>query len=78
MMSKVILVLDEMPESCSDCPCYDGDEELCNYMIVKTEFYLRPNWCPLRPVPEYKDVYHIDERSNYERGYNCCIDDILM
>ena len=86
-MSKAILVLDEMPYYCNNCPCFHDETEACQVDGV-LEFRVpydgksyknpRPDWCPLRPVPEYKDVYHIDDRSNYEHGYNCCIDDILM
>ena len=42
----------------------------------------KPDWCPLRPVPEKKEVcgkYPQPDKipASYKIGYNQCIDDIL-
>ena len=55
---KAILVID-MPERCSDCPCFRyGVDNYCavtgdtNYSHNNS----KPDWCPLTPVPKKIDV----------------------
>ena len=77
-MDKAVLVM-EMPKSCWQC-------NLHNYHFCDVEGYCiddymnvehRPSWCPLMSVPEYECIWHDDERSDYERGFNACLDEIL-
>lgn len=82
-MSKAILVID-MPEMCIDCDfsyarlgipyCYITEERL-------ESFRYKPNWCPLKPIPDKYDmsipVHDRDYTGDYEYGYNACIDEIL-
>ncbi len=92
-MSKAILVMD-MPSSCSKCDfCLEitenhhccqrvlGDNERCKRVDCDVEFYQyeKPDWCPLKPVPEKKDESDFDSDSDYFEalGYNACIDEIL-
>lgn len=59
----VVLILNEFPESCDKCPCYDIESDACqaekrlvpDECISRThEYYLsyrkvhRPDWCPLK------------------------------
>ena len=37
----------------------------------------RPDWCPLKPMPEHHLVWHDDERGDYDKGYNSCLDELL-
>lgn len=82
-MSKACLVMD-MPESCDVCDlredsgisCYCGipgiGENVDDYITC------RPDWCPLRPMPE-KDMksYFPDEwQDGYTSGWNACIEAI--
>lgn len=79
-MEKAILVMD-MPKNCAECRfstigCQDND--IC-YLNNK-EIYLdkKPNWCPLKTIPEKKDTdQFISSRIFEAAGYNECIDDIL-
>lgn len=64
-MSKAILLLDEMPVRCIDCPCmyvvknsHTSESDYCKATNDKG-FYLRienicerPKWCPLKPLPK--------------------------
>lgn len=79
-MAKAILVMD-MPESCNDCYamnmslsgrfCRAAEESL----PVKAE---RPDWCPLRELPEKKELYlSINNQKGYCDGWNACLDKIL-
>lgn len=66
-MSKVILVMDEMPNKCSDCRLTEfGYRRVCSACSEKTidgsgnvnvfpinlDAETKPNWCPLKEAPE--------------------------
>ena len=83
-MSKVVLVMD-MPNTCIDCPCHFADDSgmvRCGKedkeLLTDDIEAFKPNWCPLRDMPEkkkltYKDLFE----DNRVSGYNSCIDEIL-
>ena len=87
-MAKAVLVMD-MPESCPDCRFFESDWREC-YAISKrynrdvmTE-EAKPNWCPLRELPEKKDtiIYENDDWGTVnlktkDEGWNACLDEIL-
>ena len=87
--NKAILILDE-PIDCNECPLHDlssmkGDK-LCmahNMKWIETQNEgKKPEWCPLRPFPERKEVRYTDplfgEVENLTNiGYNKCLDEIL-
>ncbi len=88
-MSKSILMVDT-PENCKECDfCY---ERLCGNgrctrnkdsgNVVPDEG--KPNWCPLREVPEKKFYNECEvstrtheNKTYYIDGYNTAIDEIL-
>ena len=92
-MSKAILVMD-MPNGCDGCPicqgiATDGDfvcsirDKDGNEQGFYDGEYERPSYCPLRELPQKKEVL---KREQYEfggiglaftEGYNRCIDEIL-
>ena len=89
-MSKAILVLD-MPSSCGKCEfCLEitekhhccqrvsDDNEMCKRIDYDVEFYQyeKPNWCPLREVPQ-KKTHSLYSIGAWNSGYNACIDEIL-
>lgn len=83
-MSKAILVID-MPQTCKECQimfvddysywCPLADEHACMYNHVRDN--TKPDWCPLKELPEHELVWHNDNGSDYERGFNACLDMIL-
>lgn len=90
-MSKAIIVID-MPSSCSECEfCLEitenhhccqrvsDDNERCKRIDYEVEFYQyeKPEWCPLKPMPEEKQ--HAEEVLEVfiNTGYNACIDELL-
>lgn len=82
-MSKAILVLD-MPENCYECDFLDDDgdypmcritTEVCGYRFKTYENKM--NKCPLKELPEYQFEWYDDEKSDWERGYNACLNEIL-
>ena len=88
---KAILVID-MPEECLLCPCYCHSEEFDNeFCKVNLQAFMsaeerdnRPEWCPLKPMPQKKIL---DEElfmsGNFRliqarfTGWNDCIDEII-
>lgn len=89
-MSKAILVFD-MPNSCRECPCCICTEfdTYCGRTDMQLEYdfeqcaYVKPDWCPLRPVPEKHKELSIEEYEfgklglAFTQGFNSCIDEIL-
>lgn len=82
-MGKAVLVMD-MPSSCDMCDLI----KMVNggmYCGVKgcgqcAEDYIvcRPDWCPLRELPQKKELYlDINNKKGYCEGYNACIDELL-
>ena len=88
-MAKAVLVMD-MPESCFGCNfCHinsNGGEDRCQAFevsrVVNSETYEKPDWCPLRELPEKMKVcgkYPQPDRiaPSYKVGWNACLDEIL-
>ena len=85
-MSKAILVMD-MPDSCMGCNFLycdaENNSESCQAReksrIVDLEKEYKPDWCPLREMPEKKKTIGTEsetERIYMNRGWNDCIDAI--
>ena len=81
-MSKAVLVMN-MPESCFGCNFMycdeESDTETCQAMETARDIDLiedRPDWCPLRELPEKKELY-LSINKWYCVGFNDCLDDIL-
>lgn len=87
-MSKAALVID-MTETCIDCPCHFYDDNYGALMfecgVAKKEMHTddveayKPDWCPLRELPERKEVpleVISKEAEAYAEGFNDCLDAI--
>ncbi len=90
-MAKAVLVMD-MPERCDKCllllkiPQKDG-LALCparpkngqEEYNPKHEKSWRPDWCPLRELPERKkaDTDLLTMENGIVEGWNACLDEIL-
>lgn len=79
-MAKAILVMD-MPDYCNDCYAVHMSQngKFCRaakeHLQPKAE---RPDWCPLRELPEKKELYlSINNQKGHCDGWNACIDKIL-
>lgn len=84
-MDKAILVID-MPKCCNECPiCASYAESafsIREYWCTVSENtdvdpYDKPKWCPLKPAPEEQLIWFDDEGSDWERGYNNCLREIV-
>lgn len=87
-MEKLIIMIDT-PKSCSEC-CFQKGLTVYGYAcgIAKTmnkDTHSRPDWCPLRPLPEkmklagkYDQEYFQKggKMPSYKCGWNDCLDKI--
>ena len=86
-MNKAVLLMD-VPEKCFDCnlcvldmdgsiSCYYNKREICSNVGENNS---RPNWCPLRPLPDRKEItetYKWEDRlPSFKCGWNWCLDEI--
>ena len=86
-MKKAVLLMD-VPETCLDCnlcvldtdgsiSCYYNKREICSNVGENNS---RPNWCPLRPLPDRKEItetYKLEDRlPSFKCGWNWCLDEI--
>lgn len=78
-MSKAILVMD-MPSRCEDCQLIDSPYDLCilkGYDISNYRCESKPDWCPLREVPQKQEEQCGETIDEVAIGYNACIDEIM-
>lgn len=83
-MSKSVLVMDT-PEKCDDCNIRQINLAWCQVARKSTSHHpsgkpmderKRPDWCPLKPMPE-KPYYPPFHEESYVSGWNACIDAII-
>ena len=82
-MKKAILVID-MPSCCYKCFALDdnGDYPVCILTGEQRGYNFRSretkmDKCPLKPAPEEQERWYDDEKSDWERGYNNCVREIV-
>lgn len=84
-MSKGFIVVDNIPEMCGNCKmCFENeyyDQFECYFMPgenIKPDEEKRPDWCPIKPMPERRDEHKTCYNSDYYRaeGWNSCLDEI--
>lgn len=88
-MAKAVLVMD-MPEDYTMCKFWNSKDDEC-YATGVEELSLnseeaKPDWCPLRKLPErmevcgtYNAAYYAKggKMPSYKTGWNACLDEIL-
>ena len=90
---KAILILDEMPNNCYECPyciCNSEREFVCStffeYEIVTDEEWTKKRYskCPLKPLPQKRMPKDNGKQGLLKLieqccdiGYNSCLDEIL-
>lgn len=82
-MSKAVLVMDDMPECCADCYCgyFERDTKELNLVCGATgedaNNVGKPDWCPLRELPEKANHPDYCDNGRFDKGWNACLDEIL-
>ncbi len=84
-MEKGFVIIDEIPKKCDGCPFCNSSfgKIVCNHQIRKIkDINIRPNWCPIKPMPERKPERLTSEYEfgnlgkAFETGWNACIKQI--
>ena len=81
-MAKAVLVMD-MPECCVDCCCgyferYTKELNLvCGATGEDANNVGKPDWCPLRELPEKANHPDYCDNGRFDKGWNACLDKIL-
>lgn len=84
-MAKAVLVIDMPEQVCQKCTlCYEteDDEYLCYAIGKLVPDGERPDWCPLRELPERMEVCgtynaaYCAKGGSYTTGWNACLDAI--
>lgn len=81
-MPKAVLVMD-MPECCADCYCgyFERDTKELNLVCGATgedaNNVGKPDWCPLRELPEKANHPDYCDDGRFDKGWNACLDEIL-
>lgn len=82
-MAKAVLVMD-MPECCGEC-CFKDFRASGRLTCICTDKYMeleedmdkrRPDWCPLRELPERSDHPEHCDNGRFDAGWNGCLDAI--
>lgn len=86
-MKKAVLLMN-VTEKCLDCnlcvldmdgsiSCYYNKREICSNVGENNS---RPNWCPLKSLPDRKEItetYKWEDRlPSFKCGWNWCLDEI--
>lgn len=86
-MAKAVLIVNMPEQVCQKCTlCYETEDD--EYMCCAAGKLLpdgeKPDWCPLRELPEKKETVHSQEcytnsyfTDEMNAGWNACIDEIL-
>lgn len=78
-MAKAVLVMDN-PEDCTMCKFWNSKDDEC-YATGVEELSLnseeaKPDWCPLRELPEKSDHPEHCDNGRFDAGWNGCLDAI--
>ena len=81
-MAKGIIVVD-VPETCGDCACCQYDGQYDRYCGVNGEDLMnidwngeKPDWCPIKPMPERAYHENYCDGGRYDEGWNDCLEEI--
>ena len=80
-MAKAVLVMDMLEQVCQKCTlCYEtgnDDEYLCCATGKLLPDGEKPDWCPLRELPEKANHPDYCDNGRFDKGWNACLDEIL-
>ena len=76
-MSKGIIAIDDIPVICAECYRAEihGDNLFCSER-QRLIYNAKPDWCPIKPVPERAYHENYCDGGRYDRGWNECIEAI--
>ena len=80
-MAKAILVMDMPEQVCQKCTlCYETEND-DEYLCCATGKFVpngeKPDWCPLRELPQKANHPDYCDNGRFDKGWNACLDEIL-
>ena len=81
-MNKGIIVVG-LPESCAFCDIGSITKSngtiRCRATRLDVDDEIKPEWCPIKPIPQKKKKYGIDSRrlKSFKNGWNAAIDKMM-
>lgn len=80
-MPKAVLVMDMSEQTCQMCTlCYETEND-DEYLCCATGKILpdgeKPDFCPLRELPEKANHPAYCDNGRFDKGWNACLDEIL-
>ena len=90
-MTKGIIVLDEIPNNCFHCRLKKrpagmsfpedmvrgvAEQSVCQYKPHNING-TKPDWCPIKPVPERANHENYCDNGRYDKGWNDCLNEVL-
>ncbi len=80
MTDSVESMEQHIPEKCDSCILHGTvvGMQICNVEIKRVKNKdIRPDWCPLKEVPEKANHPDYCDNGRFDKGWNACIDEIL-
>lgn len=77
-MAKGIIIVD-VPENCRDCK-FRNLADLCLDELDVIEYRNnknKPDWCPVRPIPERANHRDYCDNGRYDKGWNDCLNEVF-
>ena len=77
-MNKGFIVVDDIPVICAECE----RAEIWSYKLYCLEedrviHNSKPDWCPIKPVPERANHENYCDNGRYDKGWNDCLNEVL-
>ena len=79
-MAKGIIVLDDIPVICAECnfATITPNKECLRCEAKNRIIYnAKPDWCPVRALPEMAHHEDYCDNGRYDKGWNDCLNELL-
>lgn len=79
-MTKGIIVLNDIPVICAECnfAAITPNKEYLRCEAKNRIIYnAKPDWCPIRVLPEMAHHEDYCDNGRYDKGWNDCLNEVL-
>ena len=79
-MAKGIIVVDDIPVICAECDFAHLTQNKQYFHCDaknKTVYNAKPDWCPIRLLPERAHHEDYCDNGRYDKGWNDCLNEVL-
>lgn len=77
-MTKGIIVVDNIPVICAECHRVEirGNNLFCSE-CQKLIYNAKPDFCPIKPIPQRAHHEDYCDNGRYDKGWNDCLNEVL-